>query len=57
MLLAISCPNYAWLSIVGVNLSELGYINYNSARNRRRDYLPFYYLERCATILEMPNAL
>jgi hypothetical protein len=54
---AISPPNYTWPSIVGVNLSELGYINYNSARDRHRDYLPFYYLEYYTTILEIPNTL
>jgi hypothetical protein len=54
---AIGRPNYAWPGIVGVDLSELGRIDYNSTRDGRRDYLSFHYLERCATILEMPNAL
>jgi hypothetical protein len=54
---AIGRPDYPWPSIVGVNLSKLGRINYNSARDRHRDQLSSYYLERYATILEMPNAI
>jgi hypothetical protein len=53
---AISCPNYTWPSIIRVNFSELGYINYNFTRNRYYNYLFFYYLKYYITILEIPNA-
>lgn len=54
---AVGRPNYAWSGIVGVDLSELGRIDHDSARDGRRDHLPFHYLERCAAVPEMPNAL
>jgi hypothetical protein len=34
---AIGRLNYPWPGIIGVNLSELGRIDYNSTRDRRRD--------------------
>ncbi len=46
-----------WPCIVGVDLSELGRVDYDSARDGRRDRLSSYYLERGATVLEIPDAL
>jgi len=52
----VGCLDQAWPCIVGIDLSKLGRIDDDSARDGHRDRLSTNYLERCATILEMLDA-